>query len=813
MTERERWGGESRRRVAAALLALLLAALAGLAWAQPARAEYRGFADVSPTAWYVAGGWLDWAVDSGVMTGTKDPATQLPSGRFEPEGGVTRGQVATILYRMANPGSTATTVPSDYGASTSFTDVRTRYYYTAAIEWCYERGVVTGYRDPATQAATGRFGPEDPVTREQLATMLYRFATLVLGRDGSGSDAWASLPDAPSVQPFAREALSWCYAQGVMTGSVEPSGTFLRPREGATRAQAAKMAGAVMADGPAPDPADQEAWAVLYADGTLVFQRGGEPDPARGEVVERWTGFEEERYDYVPNPAGGLAKPNTPWCGRLAEVTAVVVEDAISPVSTRVWFADMYNCASFDLALLDTSKVTDMSFMFATEYERVPYSVSGLSDWDVSSVVDMGCMFAPGPSGFLDLSGWDVSSVGDMFGMFEFSRFLTALDVSGWDTSRVTDMHDMFWGCSSLASLDVSGWNTSWVRDMRNMFAGCESLSSLDLSGWDVSRVTDMGLPYQTTGMGGMFQDCTSLTSLNLTGWDVSSVTDTSWMFSGCSSLISLDLSGWNTSRLESAGYMFKDCASLVSLNLFNWDTSAIRYKIGMFDDCPSLSQISLGAGFTLASELPGPLWYAPDGTAYAPSEIPTGVAATYTTTPPAGAAAVSDELAAEDAALGEPPSEDGAADSEDLPSSVLGAASPEDGTTDDLPAEELDEPVEPEAEGPSSPDAPSAPQLPAEDEGGSVDLDNPGNEGVTPDDDVTDEMPAPGDGGAPVIPSGELLDASEAPGASEEDVAPVIPEDTGEMAPDVSEVAQGEADIEPSSLESTDLDSLSLAA
>ena len=93
-----------------------------------------GFSDVSPNAWYVQGGYLDYVVENGIMTGTKDPVTQLPSGKFEPEGSITRGQVATVLYRVANPDSTATTVPSDYAKRSSFLDVKAPYYYTAAIE-------------------------------------------------------------------------------------------------------------------------------------------------------------------------------------------------------------------------------------------------------------------------------------------------------------------------------------------------------------------------------------------------------------------------------------------------------------------------------------------------------------------------------------------------------------------------------------------------------------------------------------------------------------------------------------------------------
>ena len=609
------------RRLAAALLALLLAALAGLAWAQPARAEYRGFADVSPTAWYVAGGWLDWAVDSGVMTGTKDPATQLPSGRFEPEGGVTRGQVATILYRMANPGSTATTVPSDYGASTSFTDVRTRYYYTAAIEWCYERGVVTGYRDPATQAATGRFGPEDPVTREQLATMLYRFATLVLGRDGSGSDAWASLPDAPSVQPFAREALSWCYAQGVMTGSVEPSGTFLRPREGATRAQAAKMAGAVMADGPAPDPADQEAWAVLYADGTLVFQRGGEPDPARGEVVERWTGFEDE---------GGK-----PWLWRTGEVTSVVTEGRISPVSISHWFEYMSKCVSIDLSGFDYSRLTrdGIAWAFSGCSSLVSLNITG---WDAYYI---SWLYQDPKDVFLYCDSiQEVIKSDGYLGVPLYSasgRWYTAEGVRAkgkipWEAGRYTSEFSQDPCCAILYSdgtlmlqrgLEEDGlhgevvdsWhhidsyrdNAPW-KDKKNQINSIYSSGYIKMGlDWfnympNCTMMDLSGVDADASGLwkwNDMFAGCSSLQTLNIAGWSGGEqVQYMEYMFWGCSSLVELDLSDLKGGKF--LRHMFDGCTSLTTIDIFDWKD--VCAATSMFKNCTSLVSVNLsGWSFT----------------------------------------------------------------------------------------------------------------------------------------------------------------------------------------------------------------------
>ena len=560
--------GTARRRLAAVLMALLLAVLAALAWAQPARAAYRGFADVSPTAWYVQGGWLDYVVDNGIMTGTKDPATQLPSGRFEPEGTVTRGQVATILYRIANPGSSATTAPSDYGRYSSFSDVRTRYYYTAAIEWCYSRGIVTGYRDPVTQSPTGRFGPEDPVTREQLATMLYRFAVQELGlsKAAPGSGA-ASMPDFGRVQPFAEEAVRWCYARGILTGSVLPGGTLLLPRGEATRAQTAKMAAAMLTSAETAG----EARAVLYADGTLVIQRGSEADPSHGAVLASWDGVE--------------GASGQPWAEHAGRVRAVVVRDPVAPRSTARWFAGMSRCESMDLSGLDTYYVTDMSFMFSG-CSRLTFL--DLSGWETSKVTSMHSMFS-GCSSLvsLDLTGWDTSKVTSMHSMFSGCSSLSSVEGIGvWETSKVTDMSCMFSRCSSLISLDISDWNTWVVKDMYSMFFGCSSLTSLNPSTWDVSQVMTMY---------GMFEDCSSLTSLDLSGWDVSRVEGMYFMFSGCSSLASLNLSGWHVSQITGTmNCTFQDCSSLTSLDLSGWDTSRVISMSSVFSGCSSLASLNL---------------------------------------------------------------------------------------------------------------------------------------------------------------------------------------------------------------------------
>ena len=196
------------------------------------------YSDVSADAWYWRNGWIQYVTDEGIMTGIRDASGNL-TGAFEPEAQVTRGQVVTVLYRLTHPGTDDTTNPSSYRAGTHFTDATTPAFYNAAIAWCEEQGIVTGYKDGSWDLGT--FGPNDPVTREQLATMLARFASACGGADtsGFGRGSLSSFSDGTSASDFAVSGLGWCVGKGIMSG--DDDAPTLRPLGNATRAEFAKM--------------------------------------------------------------------------------------------------------------------------------------------------------------------------------------------------------------------------------------------------------------------------------------------------------------------------------------------------------------------------------------------------------------------------------------------------------------------------------------------------------------------------------------------------------------------------------------------
>ena len=169
------------------------------------------FTDVEENGWYHTG--VDFMVKNGFMNGVADDA-------FDVDGNLTRAQLVTILYRIAGePESTATN---------PFADVADGQWYTNAVIWAAENGIVKG-------ANTTTFAPNDQITREQIATILFRYA-----KAEKVEGKLAGFPDAEKVSDYAADAMAWAVEQGLINGISESDGkTYLAPQETATRAQIA----------------------------------------------------------------------------------------------------------------------------------------------------------------------------------------------------------------------------------------------------------------------------------------------------------------------------------------------------------------------------------------------------------------------------------------------------------------------------------------------------------------------------------------------------------------------------------------------
>ncbi len=171
------------------------------------------FPDVTEGDWFYDA--VRYAYETGLMDGVGD-------NLFAPNSETTRAQLVTILYRLAGQPAVSGDLP--------FPDVESGTWYTDAVAWAAENGIVNGVSDT-------EFAPGDDITREQLAAILYRYAAYQ-GYDVSQRADLSGFGDASSISPYAQEALSWAHAQGLVLGFEDGS---LRPQGTASRAQIAAV--------------------------------------------------------------------------------------------------------------------------------------------------------------------------------------------------------------------------------------------------------------------------------------------------------------------------------------------------------------------------------------------------------------------------------------------------------------------------------------------------------------------------------------------------------------------------------------------
>ena len=171
------------------------------------------FTDVSEKDWFYSD--VMFVYENGLMLGTSKTL-------FSPHGTATRGMMATILWRMEGS-------PAPKGKN-SFTDVEVGKWYADAITWTAENGIFAGY-------GKDKFGPDDPITREQLAAIFYRYADYK-GYDLTVKGNLDKFKDADKITDYAKTAMQWAVGSGLMKGK---SGNLLDPQGTATRAEIAAM--------------------------------------------------------------------------------------------------------------------------------------------------------------------------------------------------------------------------------------------------------------------------------------------------------------------------------------------------------------------------------------------------------------------------------------------------------------------------------------------------------------------------------------------------------------------------------------------
>ena len=176
------------------------------------------FGDLTAAAWYHDG--VHYCLENGLMRGAS-------GGKFLPDGSTTRAQLVTILWRLeGNPAPVS---------AADFSDIADGAWYAGAIRWAADSGVVKGYDN-------GCFGPNDAVTREQMAAILYRYAQHKGYDVSAGKDTnILSFNDAFAVSEYAIPAMQWACGSGMVRGIAQKGGMFLVPGDTTTRAQAATL--------------------------------------------------------------------------------------------------------------------------------------------------------------------------------------------------------------------------------------------------------------------------------------------------------------------------------------------------------------------------------------------------------------------------------------------------------------------------------------------------------------------------------------------------------------------------------------------
>ena len=166
------------------------------------------YGDLDPEMWYHEA--TDFVLTQGIMIGTAEET-------FTPNGELTRGQIVTILYRLAGEPEVDEAAP--------FTDVKETAYYAKAVAWGYTTGIVKGVSDDA-------FAPDQVVARQQMAAFLYRYA----GSPAATADAAKGFADSADISDYALDAMNWIVSAGILNGTSE---TTLAPKDATTRVQAA----------------------------------------------------------------------------------------------------------------------------------------------------------------------------------------------------------------------------------------------------------------------------------------------------------------------------------------------------------------------------------------------------------------------------------------------------------------------------------------------------------------------------------------------------------------------------------------------
>ncbi len=197
----------------------------------------------------------------------------------------------------------------------------------------------------------------------------------------------------------------------------------------------------------------------------------------------------------------------------------------------------------YDLSKLDTSKITNMDYIF-----KYSLFIGDINLWDVSNVTSMNEMFDYAKNFNQPLNNWNTSKVIDMKGMFRNSIFNQ--DISQWDVSNVSTMNEMF-SYARYFNQNINSWDVSNVIDMSYMFHKAREFNQ-PLNQWKTSNIINMI---------GMFRN--SIFNQDISQWDVSNATNMGFMFTEAK-VFNQNISNWNLNKVNFCDYMFDNAEAFL---------------------------------------------------------------------------------------------------------------------------------------------------------------------------------------------------------------------------------------------------------
>ena len=308
-------------------------------------------------------------------------------------------------------------------------------------------------------------------------------------------------------------------------------------------------------------------------------------------------------------------------CTKLTSIT--FTSDIAVPATASYLFFNCSNLTNINLEKINTTNATNLYAAFSG-CKKIS-NCSGLQNWDVSKVKNMGYLFrdCANISDFTPLAGWDVASVTGMFEMYAGCGITSLLPLAGWDVSNVTDMMGTFKNCKGIETLaPLSQWNISKVTTLSETFSGCSNLSDISgLHSWDTSNATRMNSFFSgckkiadlsplanwnvenVKSLSGAF-GYTNISNLTpLANWNVENVTNISYMLQYTSKLEDISaLANWNVGNVTDMMYLFYNSNIADITPLAEWDVSKVTGMGQLFGYCKNITDLTPLAGWDVSN-------------------------------------------------------------------------------------------------------------------------------------------------------------------------------------------------------------------